>query len=60
MNCRREAVEKDVPRAAQALAPRAGSSQGLGPEAYLTVRRRVRGPRTPGRTTLSAVAADNS
>ena len=25
-----------------------GSSQGLGPEAYLIVRRRVRGPRTPG------------
>jgi hypothetical protein len=33
-----------------------GSSQGLGPEAYLTVRRRVRGPRTPERTTISAVA----
>jgi hypothetical protein len=25
----------DLPRAAQALAPRAGSSQGLGPESYL-------------------------
>ena len=37
-----------------------GLSQGLGPEAYLTVRRRVRGPRTPGRTTIFAVAADNS
>jgi hypothetical protein len=35
MNCRREAVEKVVPRAAQALAPRAGQPQGVGSEAYL-------------------------
>jgi len=34
MNCRRETVEKDVPRAAQALAPRAGQPQGVGSEAY--------------------------
>ena len=34
MNCRRETVEKGVPRAAQALAPRAGQSRetaGLDP-----------------------------
>jgi len=35
MNYRREAVEKVVPRAAQALAPRAGQPQGVGSEAYL-------------------------
>ena len=35
MNCCRETVEKSVPRAAQALAPRAGQPQGVGSEAYL-------------------------
>ena len=35
MNCCRETVERSVPRAAQALAPRAGQPQGVGPEAYL-------------------------
>ena len=35
MNGRRETVEMSVPRAAQALAPRAGQPQGLGSEAYL-------------------------
>jgi hypothetical protein len=37
-----------------------GQPQGLGPEAYLSVRRKVRDPRTPGRTTISAVAAGGS
>ena len=35
MNCRRETVKMGGPRAAQALAPRAGQPQGVGPEAYL-------------------------
>ena len=35
MNCCRETVEMTVPRAAQALAPRAGQPQGVGPAAYL-------------------------
>jgi len=34
--------------------------QGPEPEAYLTVRRRVRGPRMTGRTPSSAVAVDHS
>jgi len=37
-----------------------GQPQGLGPEAYLSVRRKVRDPRTPGRTAISAVAAGGS
>jgi len=37
-----------------------GQPQGLGPEAYLSVRRKVRDPRTPGRTARSAVAAGGS
>jgi len=51
MNCRREAAKMAVPRAAHALAPRAGQSRetaGLDPRRTLTVRRRVRHPRTPG------------
>jgi hypothetical protein len=35
MNCCRETVKMGVPRAAQALAPRAGQPLGVGPEAYL-------------------------
>ena len=35
MNCCRETVKMGVPRAAQALAPRAGQPQGVAPEAYL-------------------------
>jgi len=35
MNYSRETVKMGVPRAAQALAPRAGQPQGVGPEAYL-------------------------
>ena len=35
MNWCLEAVEMAVPRAAQALAPRAGQPQGIGSEAYL-------------------------
>ena len=34
--------------------------QGLEPEPYLNIRRRGRGPRTPGRTPISAVAVDHS
>jgi hypothetical protein len=34
MNCCRETTKMGVPRAAQALAPRAGQPQGVGPEAY--------------------------
>jgi hypothetical protein len=35
MNCCRETVKMGMPRAAQALAPRAGHPQGFAPEAYL-------------------------
>ena len=35
MNWCRETLEMGVPRAAQALAPRAGQPQGIGSEAYL-------------------------
>jgi len=35
MNCCREITKMGVPRAAQALAPRAGQPQGVGSEAYL-------------------------
>ena len=35
MNCCRETMKMVVPRAAQALAPRAGQPQGIGPEEYL-------------------------
>jgi len=37
-----------------------GQPQGLGSEAYLPVRRKLRDPRTPGRTAISAVAAGGS
>jgi hypothetical protein len=37
-----------------------GQPQGVGPEAYLTVRRKVRHPRTPGRTAISTVAVGDS
>ena len=50
-NCRRETVEKDVPP---------GYRRGLDLRRTWTVRRRVRHPRTPGRTILSAVAAGHS
>jgi hypothetical protein len=35
MNCCREITKMGVPRAAQALAPRAVQPQGVGSEAYL-------------------------
>jgi hypothetical protein len=35
MNSCRETTKMGVPRAAQALAPRAGQPQGVGSEAYL-------------------------
>ena len=35
MNCCRETTKMGVPRAAQALAPRALQPQGVGSEAYL-------------------------
>ena len=35
MNCCRETTKMGVPRAAQALAPRAGQPHGVGSEAYL-------------------------
>jgi len=37
-----------------------GQPQGLAPEAYFSVRRKVRDPRTPGRTAISTVAAGGS
>jgi hypothetical protein len=57
-----------VPRAAQALAPRAGQPQGVGSEAYLNGTSQgelvlslpKEHPRTPGRTAISVVAASNS
>ena len=53
-----------MPRAAQALAPRAGQPQGIGPEVYLNSTSQgepvlslsKEHPRTPGRTDISAVA----
>ena len=36
MNCCREITKMDLPRAAQALAPRAWQPQGVGSEAYLS------------------------
>jgi len=51
MNCRRETVKMDVPP---------GNRRGLDPRRTKTVRRRVRHPRTPGRTLISAVVADDS
>jgi len=58
----------DVPRAAQALAPRAWQPQGVGSEAYLSgtsqgepvLSLSKEHPRTPGRTTISVVAASDS
>jgi len=57
-----------VPRAAQALAPRAGQPQGVGSEAYLNgtsqgepvLSLSKEHPRTPGRTAISVVAASDS
>ena len=57
-----------VPRAAQALAPRAGQPQSVGSEAYLNgtsqgepvLSLSKEHPRTPGRTRISAVAASDS
>ena len=57
-----------VPRAAQALAPRAGQPQGVAPEAYLNgtsqgelvLSLSKEGPRTPGRTPRLEGAAGNS
>jgi len=50
MNCSRETVKMGVPRAAQALAPRAGKpsrgTAGLDPRRTKTERRRVQHPRT--------------
>jgi hypothetical protein len=65
MNWCSETVKMGVPRAAQALAPRAGHPQGIEPEAYLNstsqgelVLSQVKeDPRTPGRTPISAFAA---
>jgi hypothetical protein len=68
MNWRGETVKMGVPRAAQALAPRAGIPQGLEPEAYLNstsqgelvLGQAKEDPRTPGRTAIFVVAAANS
>ncbi|MGB6931022.1 MAG: hypothetical protein WBH05_17510 [Syntrophobacteria bacterium] len=57
-----------MPRAAQALAPRAGQPQGVGSEAYLNgtsqgppvLSLSKEHPRTPGRTAISVVAASHS
>ena len=63
MNLCRETVKMDVPRAARALAPRAGQPQGLESEAYLNstsqgelvLSHAKEGPRTPGRAFISTV-----
>ena len=72
MNCCRETTKMDVPRAAQALAPRAGQLvpryRGIGSEAYLNgtsqgepvLSLSKEHPRTPGRTAISVVAASDS
>jgi hypothetical protein len=69
MNCCRETAKMGVPRAAQALAPRAWQLvpryRGIGSEAYLNgtsqgepvLSLSKEHPRTPGRTTISVVAA---
>jgi hypothetical protein len=68
MNCCRETTKMGVPRAAQALAPRAGQPQGDGSEAYLNgtsqgepvLSLSKEHPRTPGSTAISVVAASYS
>jgi hypothetical protein len=72
MNCCRETTKMGVPRAAQALAPRAGQLvpryRGVGSEAYLNgtsqgepvLSLSKEHPRTPGRTAISVVAASHS
>ena len=72
MNCCRETANMGVPRAAQALAPRAWQLvvryRGIGCEAYLNgtsqgepvLSLSKEHPRTPGRTTISVVAASHS
>jgi hypothetical protein len=68
MNCCRETTKVGVPRAAQALAPRAGQPQGVGSEAYLNgtsqgepvLSLSKEHPRTPGRAAISVVAASDS
>ena len=72
MNCCRETTKMGVPRAAQALAPRAGQlvprHRGIGSEAYLNgtsqgepvLSLSKEHPRTPGRTAISVVAASHS
>jgi hypothetical protein len=68
MNSPGETVKMGVPRAAQALAPRAGQPQGVGSEAYLNgtpqselvLSSPKEHPRTPGRTAISAVAVGYS
>jgi len=47
----RETVKMSVPP---------GNRRGLDPRRTWIVRRRIRGPRTPGRTTISAVAVGGS
>jgi hypothetical protein len=68
MNWRLETAKMGVPRAAQALAPRAGQPQGVGPEAYLNgtsqgepvLSLSKEHPRTHGRAPISVVAAGHS
>jgi hypothetical protein len=49
-----------VARAAQALTSHAEQPQGLGAEAYFSVRRKLRGLRVPVMATIFAVAAGGS
>jgi len=51
MNLCRETVKMDVPP---------GNRRALNPRRTRTVRRRVQGPRTPGRKALSRVGAADS
>ena len=68
MNCCGEVMKMGVPRAAQALAPRAGQPQGVGSEAYLNgtsqgelVLNVAEGtPEAPGRTAIFLVAVGHS
>ena len=60
MNCCRETTKMGVPRAAQALAPRAWQPQGVGSEAYLNGTSQGPAPEPPGRTTISVVVASDS
>ena len=60
MNICRETMKMAVPRAAQALAPRAWQPQGVGSEAYLNGTSQAPTPEDDGKDPISVVAASDS